>query len=327
MRRRTRKSVRWRENDAEEISRPDDEVSQNLSEGYFVPVVSQPDAVSAAFRESRPAFPRHVFGRFHAAFFISVLFHLSMVVVFNVVIYFPRDDIQYYKVEIVQARPAALLPVSSPDRLRLSKAQDPFEKEVRPADQLSGLDGMLDIELPTLEFAELSRLKVRQENVNPPIDYSEFFLESPKDSWAQFHAGIKKLRQTISELAFPSPTDAAPAKAEPAPEIVTTFRPAQGFNAHIEWSSEPKNRKLLFSPPMEALWSVDPASVKKGIEFVLTVDANGRVVNAWNPVIDPSGLMDSLQMTALKYRFEPLAVGKSGEQVGTLYIQSAGDQP
>ncbi len=51
------------------------------------------------------------------------------------------------------------------------------------------------------------------------------------------------------------------------------------------------------------------------------VNALGRVVNVSSPNLDARELVDAVQMTALQYRFEPLALEDGGTQFATLRIQ------
>jgi hypothetical protein len=326
MRRRTRKSVRWHDDEH------DDEIRREPSPPITVPpstiLAAQPElprpATEPMARTAKPRRrrPRRALSLFYAALAVSALFHLSMVTIFNVVIYFPRQDLDYFNVRIVQTRPAVPLRIAARDQLRAPTLDDVFRRD-------SGLDEgaelgtrLPSIELPTLEFAELSRLKVRQQNLDAASDYSELFDDTPRDSWAQFGAGIKRLRRTLTGLAFPAadmPPDESPA------ESAAIFQPGPGYEAYIEWDSEPKSRKLLFSPPIEALWRADPASLKRAIQIVLKVDTQGRVVNVWSPAVDQTGLVDAVQMSVLKYRFEPLGLDGQGEQVATLHIQAAGN--
>jgi hypothetical protein len=78
---------------------------------------------------------------------------------------------------------------------------------------------------------------------------------------------------------------------------------------------------LLFSPPIDALWDAEGTELTQPIEVVLQVNALGRVVNVFSPSVDNRDLVDAVQMTALRYRFEPLALEDGHEQTATLRIQ------
>ena len=85
------------------------------------------------------------------------------------------------------------------------------------------------------------------------------------------------------------------------------------------WAGDPKDRKLLFAPPIEALWNLDPNQFTQPIEMVLQVNPLGQVVDATNP--NPSDLADAVQFAALKYRFEPLSVENGANQFATLRVE------
>lgn len=327
MRRRTRKSVRWHDDEFDrEATAPQERPFPAADPPAEVPVkksdVTFDPALSPIFYTPRSS--GRLLTPFRAAMLFSVVFHLSMVTLFNIVIYFPRQDLSYFDVKIVQVRPMPAGKTSESAATETPRLQDPLREGLGLKDQAALEKLTSSIELPTLEFAELNRLRVRQETLNNPSAYSDLFNEGPKDSWAQFGAGIKHLRQTLTDLAFSSSDRDGGGKRAEAAEL---FHPAQGFDAHIEWSGEPKNRKLLFAPPIDALWEIDPATMKKPIELVLKVDAHGRVINVWSPAVDTSGLIDQVQMAVLKYRFEPLELEGQEEQIGTLHIQAAGNAP
>lgn len=253
---------------------------------------------------------------FTAALIFSAIFHLSMFTVFRIVTYIPREDIQFAQLTIVsvpraaeEAEPSADLPPDS----------------TAPQLALRGMDAGGSgpgVQLPTLEFAELGRLRVREESISDTAQPESVFREPSDDSWARFSRGLSNMSKTLTGLRLferettgSTPSIAPPAAKAPLP----ASRPAEGFEAYVLWASDPKDRKLLFAPPIEALWNVAPGEFTQPIEMVLQVSPLGRVIDATNP--SPSELADAVQMAALQYRFEPLAVDNGANQFATLRIE------
>lgn len=259
---------------------------------------------------------------------LSTLLHLSMVTLFSIVIYFPRNDIEYYEFRIVESRPltaaAPRTTASTGEQLRTPDIEGALARNDAPAEERN-LGGFLpEIQLPTLEFAELERLRVRQESLRAPSYYDRIFTEEqPRDLWGRLGEGVEQLRRSIEGIA---PGDRRPREAAagaPAPGL----RPAEGYAGAIEWDRPPQDRKLLFAPPIEALWNIDRDALRWPIEMVLTVNSTGRVVNVWTPMTGQGELARQVQRAVLKYRFEPLDMDKAAEQLATLRIWPGRDRP
>jgi hypothetical protein len=257
-------------------------------------------------------------GGFRTALIISAVFHLSMVTVFRIVTYIPREDIRFAAFTIVSVAPD--------DKPQVSSGGQVSAGSTGPQLALRGLEGAgIGFQLPTLEFAELDRLRVREESIPDPIRPESLFREPSDDSWARFSRGLSNMSRSITQLRLsgasgvvdPNPI---PALEAPSPALPAS-RPAEGFEAYIVWAGEPRDRKLLFAPPIEALWDIDPAEFTEPIEMVLQVNALGRVVNVFSPNLDARELVDAVQLSALQYRFEPLEVGDGANQTATLRVQ------
>lgn len=254
---------------------------------------------------------------FAAALIFSAVFHLSMVTVFRIVTYIPREDMQFAKFDIVSVpRPVAGGEEPPPDTPPGSTG---------PQLALRGIGvegGRASLQLPTIEFAELGRLKVREESVPDPARPESDFREPSDDSWARFSRGLSNMSKTLTGLRFLGQgADGSAGSISPpvAKAPLPASRPAEGFEAYVVWATDPKDRKLLFAPPIEALWNVEPGQLAQPIEMVLQVSPLGEVVDATNP--NPSELADAVQMAALKYRFEPLSVENGANQFATLRVE------
>ena len=79
------------------------------------------------------------------------------------------------------------------------------------------------------------------------------------------------------------------------------------------------DRQLLFSPPVQVLWDLDPIEVAGPIALAFTVDAQGKVTDIQIPVEDEEGLAVALGTALLRYRFAPLRDGDA-HQRGTLLV-------
>ncbi|MBL7645684.1 MAG: hypothetical protein JNK74_05770 [Candidatus Hydrogenedentes bacterium] len=254
---------------------------------------------------------------FAVALLVSAIFHLSMVTVFRIVTYIPREDIRFTEFTIVSVTPEAepwpvvdvLAPVGG----------------AGPQLALRGLAGAdSGVQLPTIEFAELDRLRVREESDPEPIRPEPLFREPSDDSWARFSRGLSNMSRSITQLRLsgaPGVVEPSPLPMEETPAPRPASRPAEGFEAYVVWAGAPTDRKLLFAPPIEALWDIDPAEFTQPIEMVLQVNPLGRVVNVFSPNLDARELVDAVQLSALQYRFEPLEVGDGANQTATLRVQ------
>jgi len=266
--------------------------------------------------------------RMTVALLVSLFLHLSMITVFRIVLVLPRERIEFYEMRIVSTVDESEAPsmvenasATAPDALALGGA--------------SLYEDVPDVELPVIEFAELERLRIRYGATEPAEGGGRVFEDYvPTDSWARFGGELQRLGRTLRELALPGEEE-KPVVAEPVERRVLRHRPAEGFEAYIEWSGPPQDRELLFAPPMKVLWQVAPGELAQPLEIVFKVNAGGRVVNVWSPRLDDSGVMEEVQMTVLQYRFAPLsetreedysqeAMAESAEQSGVLYISAVG---
>jgi len=250
---------------------------------------------------------------------------LSMVTIFNIVVYFPRHDTSFYEFTIVPLN----IPESAPEGP--GEGSSEIERDGLGGEKLAlrgGTGAALPvIQLPTLEFAELERLRVRQEGLQSLSRYDDLFQAPVDDSWSRFSRGLSGMSRSLSRLRLSGGSDGTLESGLilPTSQERIVHRPAEGFEAGLIWSTEPRDRKLLFAPPIEALWNVDGTSLQRPIEIVLQVNALGRVVNVFSPNVDERELVDAIQMTALQYRFEPLSLDEAGNQTATVRIVREGN--
>ncbi len=257
--------------------------------------------------------------RLAAAFLIATLFHLSMVTVFRIVVVFPETQAKFCQLQIFSEAPPAM-DAGAPAWTGNGGLHLRGPLLVQPAET--------QIELPTMDFAELDRLRVRSEAGTDPAALDRVF--GPSDSWGTFAGGLQSLGQSLRGLVLPE----TPAVPEKARQAVAKHHPATGYNGEIVWDAEPRDRELLFNPPIGALADTANAGLHWPVEIVLTVNPAGRVVNVWCAVVDEAGVIDAVQRAALRYRFAPLPADAGGEagtasakQMATLFIRPAEGQP
>lgn len=261
---------------------------------------------------------------FAIALVVATLFHLSMVSVFSIVTRFPARSVPYASLEIVRlpmrtasAAQRDLLRVPSPDQL-IEAAQ------AGPADVLNEIEPWESapaVELPRLEIARADPLQTRENSLKIRRQFSDLFERRPKevpDSWALFTRELRGIGPTLSRLTFRAPL-------EKLPERERVSSPVPGLAVYVEWLAEPKHRKVLFAPPIPALWNLDPAQVDANgpegpIAVTFTVNPQGKVIDVQTPVEDAGGVITDIKTSLLKYVFEPMGMEDTRDQRGTLLI-------
>ncbi|MCC6488943.1 MAG: hypothetical protein IT364_15700 [Candidatus Hydrogenedentes bacterium] len=261
---------------------------------------------------------------FNISLVISSLFHLSMVTVFSIYIWIPVEEIDYYTFDIVDPVTHESVIRGPRDQLRVPSLEDtlrPLEPPVLPGPELGSLalsnpepmgPERPQITLPTLEIAELERLHVREEGLRAR---SQFDMGGTPDAWSRFSAEVGRLQDALRRL-----TDFDDVDTEEEGENAPVSRPVDGLALYVEWMGEPENRELIFSPPIDALWKLDPQSLAEPIAIMFKVNAEGEVIEVMTPVEDEEGVIASAGKALIKYRFAPLESGSDSDQYGTLLI-------
>ena len=131
---------------------------------------------------------------------VALLFHLSMVTLFSIVIFFPREDIHYHLFRIVRP-PAGLRVVTARgERLRAPSPENAPTGEALGTGRGEVPWSVLpDIKLPEIEFAELRRLRVRQKGTDLRTRRESLFQPKPRDTWARFGDALSRLRLSGGE--------------------------------------------------------------------------------------------------------------------------------
>jgi len=253
---------------------------------------------------------RRIQRRFRWALVISALFHLSMITVFRIVVAFPQGPVDYYLLQIV------------PDT---SRAANTDRRGLRLG-SVDLHDGGQDVDLPTLDLAEISRLQIRRAL---PEDFEALDTLSgsyPDDSWSRFTGRLQELGARLRDQLTGIP--ASSGTTTPVPAAI--HRPAPGWEGVVFWKDPPEERRLLFTPPLEPLWNI-PEDGPARFEFTITVDDSGRVTDVWTPDAEPAEVLEPLQLKLLQYRFEPIPESGgsiTGSRMGTLILRrSQGSGP
>ncbi len=287
---------------------------------------------------------------FWTAFSVSLAVHLSAVTLFSVVISFPREPVKYYSFQFVDA--ATREPIfrsseawrrttSIQPELRVPSLEDLLETgregealfkplasaglevpAVGDAFSLNAQPELPPIDIPQLEFAELARLDLREKSLRIRSGYTNTAGDTPQDSWAWFGRELGELRDSLRRL--PEGLQSRRNSGNVEPVVVSTPHP--GFRAYIEWMADPKDRQLLFSPPIDALMNARSSIGAQPIALVFKVNPQGRVIEVVDPGADEEGIVVSAGKALFKYRFVPVDPD-SGTQFGTLVIVSTDSAP
>ncbi|GMV95373.1 MAG: hypothetical protein AMXMBFR82_51510 [Candidatus Hydrogenedentota bacterium] len=253
---------------------------------------------------------------------VSILFHLSMVTLFSIYIWIPVRELEYYTFDLVD-------PVTHESVIRgprnelqvpsIEEALNPVITEVPPELEALALSApenldpaLPQISLPRLEVAELERLQVREEGLRIR---SHFEQEGPQDPWARFGREVGRLQDALRQLTvFDAPEE------EDASGLQPVSRPVEGLALYIDWMSAPEDRELIFSPPIDALWRLDPKTLTEPIAIMFKVNPAGQVIEVMTPIEDEDGVVASAGKALIKYQFAPMEGDIADDQYGTLLI-------
>lgn len=263
---------------------------------------------------------------FVGALAFSLLFHLSMVTVFRIVIYFPRHDIDYFQFNIVEARARPKTDLNSREVLQVPSPDGALER-IRAGGVLGEAEAppweesLPPVTLPTLEFGELDLLRVRTKGLQIRARYDKLFRHPPLDTWARFGQKLGSVGGALARLTLGAPPSSEPAS-------IPVSRPAPGFEAYLEWMSEPFDRQPISVSKIEALWGHDPSELEEPITLVFKVNRNGKVIYVLpQSVEDEEGIVDGAARALLTYEFESLNGEGPQTQHGAFLVRAAAESP
>jgi len=254
---------------------------------------------------------------FRMALGVSFAFHLSMVTIFRIVVYFPADELGYYRISIIDSAEAPTF----------SKA---FQPEANPALFGEGAQSesiqpswpdLPSVDLPRLNFSELELPSTKTLDPATRKRYKELLDDTPDDLWAQ----VGEKLHTVGEL-FSRKDDTEVFSEEDQARRMMIGHPAPGFDATLEWLTPPYTRQPLLLEKVDALWGADASTFNsmsnESLVLVFEVDQEGNVITVQMPLADEAGIVQDSVDALKKYRFTPLLEGPE-KQHGTLTIQAA----
>lgn len=249
---------------------------------------------------------------------VSFLVHLSMVTVFRIVITFPRQEIEYYDLSLVEAaeRPSVSAPLTG--TLEAPSASDALSR--LEGDGAASDDGdwpaLPSVALPRLSFSELDLVRLSRTSLDTRSRYDGLFEEEPDDLWAQFGRRLS----SVGELLRSGRRESLDGEA--GPKRLFAGHPAPGFDTYIEWMTPPYDRQMLVMQKIDALWGKGPEALHEPLVMVVRVNAAGRVTFVQMPLEDPGGVLNSAAGSMFQNLFEPLENPDGGEQHATVIVQS-----
>lgn len=237
---------------------------------------------------------------------ISAAIHLSAVTIFNVVIYFPISEIEYFEFRFVEA-PRGSMGADAPGVLALST---PTRWEWLPALQPPNLGDLPEGKL-SLSNTVMPDQSLAQEiygDQSPEFSVLDETFDNVQRSFRRLTLETDRLRLE----------DTPPANQQ-------RFTPTAGFTGELNWVQREKARGLLFSPPLQSLWSLPADFIRNGLHYSLTVDPAGRVTRVWNEDLRSGEELASLEAQLLQYRFATDETGSLLDETVSLKLQAAED--
>ena len=252
---------------------------------------------------------------------ISFFFHLSMVTLFRIVIYFPQEKIEYYDLSIIQASPRSAFAQTLQKSLDVPSAQDAEQRLSQSSPSYDRWANLPPVNLPTLQFSEFDLIRLSQTGLNTRSRYQDLFEHEADDLWARFGKKLSLVGDILDRSGQDDPIEVD------KPMRILAGHPAPGFEALLEWMSTPYDRQPLIVQKIQALWGANPSLLPEPIILIFRVNRDGRVTFVQMPIEDKHGIVDSSAQAIFKYRFEPLLGDGTPFQHGTLIIQAENTRP
>lgn len=256
---------------------------------------------------------------FLAALTFSFLVHLSMVTVFRIVVTFPREEVLYYDVSLVEA--SELDGVFGPvvaEALEAPSASDALERleQGGTSADVDSWPSLPSVDLPRLSFSELDLVRLSQTSLDARSRYDDLFEdEAPEDLWAQ----VGRRLNSVGELLTSGRRGVL--QDEPESKRIFAGHPATGVDIYIEWMTPPYDRQMLVMQPIKELWGADVERLQGAIVFVIRVNPAGRVTFVQMPLDETDGLMNTVAGVMFRNLFEPLDELNAGEQHATVFLE------
>ncbi|MFP6584041.1 MAG: hypothetical protein VCD00_15990, partial [Candidatus Hydrogenedentota bacterium] len=196
----------------------------------------------------------------------SFLFHLSMVTLFRIVVYFPRPELAYYDLSIVESRSVSNFADTSEHALEAPSAEDALERMESGSVVNDRWASLPPVTLPQLNFSELDLIRLNRTSLDSRSRYTNRFENESDDLWSRFGQKLSMVGELLMRSETPSSAS--------GDESVRIFigHPAPGFEAYLEWMSAPYDRQLLVMAKVDALWGAAPEALTEPLVLVLRVN-------------------------------------------------------
>ena len=255
---------------------------------------------------ARPTYDPRARRRLLYAFGFSAALHVSAVTIFNIVVYFPVSEIDYYDFRFVQAPRGS---VGGEGQIALS---EPTRWEWLP-----------QLNPPAIENTLSDRLTLS----NPGMDQQSLAEEiygQEEESLSLLSSALDNLQTTVSRLTLDSNRDAL---YTTPPANGHSFAPASGMQGVILWPARDAPRPLLFSPPLQSVWDIEPRYLADGMSLTLRINAGGRVTRVWNDDLRSGPAIAALEAELANYRFAPDESARASEETARLVMRRQDAQP
>ena len=224
---------------------------------------------------------------FFWALLISILFHLSAITLFRIVIYFPQQTTQYYALAFLE-------------ELAMSETVPVPESAMIAA--LTGPRAVRSAELPKLAFDPQGQLEIGRLRLGGRSFYNDLSDAAPRlDSWERFGEGVQSVRASLLSLAgAPVPND-MPRDAG-GEDLLAQSKIGLGpdLSGELDWSGSGA-RELISAPP--ALFQRDVPAFNG--EYLLNVAPDGAVRSVISLNTEPSGLESGVRAYLERCRVAP----------------------
>ena len=135
---------------------------------------------------------------------LSFLIHLSMVTLFRIVIHFPRPELAYYDLSIVEAPSLAFPAAVLGETLEAPSADDALERMDAQQDDGNPWSNLPPVTLPQLNFSELDLIRLNRTSLNTRTQYDTLFEDQSDDLWARFGQGLSNVGDFLTCLLYTS---------------------------------------------------------------------------------------------------------------------------
>ncbi len=249
----------------------------------------------------------------------SAALHLTMVTLFSIELRYERRPLQYFAFDIVNVSELEQAPPYPRASLNLPSSPEPDFSPSRPAEYLASLP---EISLPTLKFNDIAAIAPLESVPQIRSAYPPLFREEPRDAWARFGEEIQDLRDALRRLPLLERWDDGTDESKALDDLGLLLHPTPGVKAEVSWIIEPRDRRLLYSPRLDAEWRARTDAPSSPVTIVFRVNREGRVTEVLTPLEETSDLIAVIAESLGRYRFEPRPNAPEGGQPATLTLSA-----